>query len=55
MSICDVDFGRKEGLKSAERKEFVEFRCRNRVLEVELEILKRASAYLAQEKILPKQ
>ena len=55
MSIDDVDAGRKEGRTSAERKELVELRRRNRVLEMELEILKRASAHCVRENILPKQ
>ena len=50
-----MDAGRKEGVSSTERKELVELRRRNRVLEMELEILKRASAYLARENILAKQ
>lgn len=54
MSIDDVDAGRKEGLTTAEREELVALRRRNRVLEMEIEILKRASAYFARENILPK-
>jgi transposase-like protein len=53
--VDDVDAGRKEGLSSTEKAELVELRRRNRVLEMELDILKRASAYFARENVLPKQ
>jgi len=49
----DVDAGRKEGLSSAERTELVELRRQTRVQAMEIEILKRASAYFARENILP--
>ncbi len=54
MDRDDIDAGRKEGLTSAEHKELVELRRRNRVMEMDNEILKRASAYFARENILPK-
>ncbi len=49
-----VDGGRKEGLSSTEKRELVELRRKNRVLEMENEILKHASAYFARENVLPK-
>ncbi|RYF55045.1 MAG: transposase [Comamonadaceae bacterium] len=56
MNRDAVDSGRKPGMTSDEHRELVELRRRNRVLEMEMEIeiLKRASAYFARENVLPK-
>ena len=54
MDVADVDDGRKPGLTSDERAELVRLRREKRVLEMEIEILKRASAYFARENVLPK-
>jgi transposase len=54
MSQDEIDAGRREGLSSADREELVRLRRDNRRLEVEVEILKRASAYFARENVLPK-
>ncbi len=54
MAQADIDEGKREGLSSDERKELAELRRRNRTLEMEVEILKRASAYFTRENVLPK-
>jgi transposase-like protein len=54
LTQADIDSGGRPGLSSDERRELAELRRRNRVLEMEVEILKRASAYFARENILPK-
>ena len=55
MAQADADdHGSTTRLTSAERKELTELRRKNRQLEVENEILKRAAAYFARENVLPK-
>ena len=54
MASDAVDSGRVEGLTGSEKRELIELRRKTRVLEMENEILKRASAYFARENILPK-
>jgi transposase len=54
MAQDAIDTGAGPGLTTDERRELAELRRRNRVLEMEVEILKRASAYFARENILPK-
>jgi transposase-like protein len=48
------DKGGGDRLTSAERKEIAELRRRNKQLEMENEILKRAAAYFARDNVLPK-
>lgn len=55
MDQADVEEGHKEGLSKDERAELVRLRRENRVQAMEIEILKRASAYFARENVLPKQ
>jgi transposase-like protein len=55
MAQADADDGkRNDRLTSGEKKELAELRRRNRQLEMENEILKRAAAYFAKENVLPK-
>jgi transposase len=55
MAQADRDEGRRrDGLTTAERDELVRLRRELRVAKLEVEILKRAAAYFAQENVLPK-
>jgi len=54
MSQSEVEEGTREGLTRDERAELVRLRRENRTQAVEIEILKRASAYFARENVLPK-
>jgi len=50
---AEVDEGHRPGLATDERTELVRLRRENRVQAMEIEILKRASAYFARENVLP--
>ncbi len=54
MVADEVETGQREGLTAAERKELVALRRDKRRLELEVEILRRASAYFAASNVLPK-
>lgn len=54
MDQADVEAGHKPGLSKDERAELVRLRKENRRQAMEIEILKRASAYFATENVLPK-
>jgi transposase len=54
INQAEIDTGERPSLSSDERRELGELRRRTRVLEMENEILKRASAYFARENVLPK-
>lgn len=54
VAVDGVDTGRKESVSSDERKSWSSCGDATGVLEMENEILKRASAYFARENLLPK-
>ena len=55
MRQADLDEGRRsDGLTTGERAELVELRRELKVAKLEIEILKRASAYFVKENVLPK-
>ena len=55
MAQADADDnGSAVKLTSTEKRELAELRRKNRQLELENEILKRAAAYFARESVLPK-
>ena len=53
VAQADTDENGGGRLTSAEKKELAELRKKNRQLEMENEILKRAAAYFARENVLP--
>lgn len=54
MAQADVDEGRRPTLSSDERAELVALRRKTRLLDMEVESLKHASAHFARENVLPK-
>jgi transposase-like protein len=54
MIKADVEDGRRPGVTKDEREEVVALRRELRVARMEVEILKRAAAFFAQENVLPK-
>lgn len=48
LKNADIDEGHREGLSGAERAQLRELKKRNRLLEQENEVLRRAAAYLSQ-------
>ena len=54
MTKADVEDGHRPGVTKDEHAELIQPRRELRVAKMEVEILKRASAYFARENILPK-
>ena len=54
VNRADIDEGNRDGVTSDERAELIRLRREVRIKEMEIEILKRASAYFARENVLPK-
>jgi len=48
LKNADIEDGRRDGVTGAERAELRELKKRNRLLEQENEVLRRAAAYLSQ-------
>jgi transposase len=48
LKNADIEEGRRDGLTGAERAQLRELKKRNRLLEQENEVLRRAAAYLSQ-------
>jgi transposase len=53
LQLADIEDGKRPGVTASESAELRELRKRNRLLEQEVEILRRAAAYFAKE-ISPK-
>ena len=54
LAKADVEDGRRPGLSAADSAELRELKRRNRLLEQENEVLRRAAAYLSQANLLGK-
>jgi transposase-like protein len=54
IAARDVEAGHRDRVGRAERAELAELRRKNRQLEIENEILKRAAACFAKENVLPR-